>query len=427
LLTPTSDSTINAELWLPMENWNGRFLAIGNGGWAGSIQGYGDMQMALRRGYATAASDAGHSAAEGPNGMFALGHPEKIIDFAYRAIHDMTEKSKTIIAQVYEQPPEYSYYKGCSTGGRQGVMAAQRYPADFDGIIAGALANRHVHMHTAGAYRTIDLNRNPQKAIEDQATVDLVNSRIMQQCDVLKEGFLNDPRQCNFDFTALACPTGTSNASCLTPAQLTTVQEFYGGLHNSKGELIFSGQAMGNRLPLLRATNEAPGGGAFDSIRILGFQNAEYDWRDFDLDRDMPIIDAKAGFVDAVDPDLSAFEANGGKLLMYAGWNDTTITPLNTIYYYESVLTEMGADQDEWMRLFMVPGMAHCRGGDGPHEFDMLTKLAEWREEGEAPAEIPARNPESGLERPLCVYPQTAAYDGSGDLKDAGNWSCRAL
>jgi feruloyl esterase len=424
-LTPTADSNINAELWLPLENWNGRFLAIGNGGWAGSIQGYGDMQMALRRGYASAASDTGHNEADGPGGMFALGHPEKLVDFAYRALHDMTVKSKRIITQVYRQPAEYSYYKGCSTGGRMGVMAAQRFPGDYDGIIAGALANRHVHMHTAGSYRSIDLSRNPDKALPE-ATANMVNAVVMQQCDVLNEGFLNDPRQCTFDFAALACAAGTSSESCLTPAQLTTVQEFYGGLHNSKGELIFSGQALGNRLPALRSTNSTPGGG-FDSIRILGFQDENYDWRNFDLDRDMPLIDAAAGFVDATNPDLRAFEAHGGKLLMYAGWNDTTITPVNTVYYYESVLAEMGAEQDDWMRLFMVPGMGHCRGGDGPHEFDLLTELEQWREQSAAPATIPARNPDSGLARPLCAYPQTAAYDGSGNIKDAANWRCQAL
>ncbi|MFN0002578.1 MAG: tannase/feruloyl esterase family alpha/beta hydrolase [Pseudohongiellaceae bacterium] len=430
LLTPTSDSKINVELWLPMENWNGRYLAIGNGGWAGSIQGYGDMQMALRRGYATAASDAGHTADDGPNGMFALGHPEKIVDLAFRAIHDMTDKSKRIITKVYQQPADYSYYKGCSTGGRQGVMAAQRYPGDFDGIIAGALANRHIHMHTAGAYRGIDLNRHPEKAIPE-ATAKVVNDAVMQQCDVLKEGFLNDPRQCNFDLATLACKVENgvvaANESCLTPPQLQAVQEFYGGLHNSSDELIFSGQALGNRLPVLRSTGETPGGGSFDSIRILGFQNENYAWQDFDLDRDMPLIDAATGFVDAVDPDLRAFEATGAKLLMYAGWNDTTITPLNTVYYYESVLTAMGSEQADWMRLFMVPGMGHCRGGDGPFEFDMLTQLEQWREQGQAPAAIAARNPTSGLSRPLCAYPQTAIFDGTGDIKDAGNWSCAAL
>jgi feruloyl esterase len=424
-LTPTEDSNINAELWLPMGEWNGRFLAIGNGGWAGSIQGYGDMQMALRRGYATAASDTGHNEADGPGGMFALGHPEKIVDFAYRALHDMTVKSKRIIAEAYQRPVDYSYYKGCSTGGRMGVMAAQRFPGDYDGILAGALANRHVHMHTAGSYRNIDLSRNPAKAIP-QATADMVNKAVMEKCDVLGEGFLNDPRTCSFDFSTLACTAGASNESCLTPAQLDSVETFYGGLYNSGGELIFSGQALGNRLPVMRSTNETPGGG-FDSIRILGFQDADYDWRQFDLDRDMPQIDAAAGFVDAVNPDLRSFDAHGGKLLMYAGWNDTVITPVNTVYYYESVLDEMGAGQDDWMRLFMVPGMGHCRGGDGPYEFDMLTVLEQWREQEQAPAVIDARNPDSGLARPLCAYPATAKYDGSGEIADAANWSCQAL
>jgi len=190
VLKPTPDSNINVELWLPTENWNGKFLAVGNGGWAGSIQGYGDMQAALRRGYATAATDTGHSAADGPNGMFALGHPEKIVDFAYRALHDMTVKSKRLIDVFYAEPLDYSYYKGCSTGGRQGVMAAQRYPGDYDGIIAGALANRHIHMHTAGSYRSIELARHPDEALSE-AKAKLVNDAVMKQCDTLGEGFLN--------------------------------------------------------------------------------------------------------------------------------------------------------------------------------------------------------------------------------------------
>ena len=185
VLKPTPDSNINVELWLPTENWNGKFLAVGNGGWAGAIQGYGDMQAALRRGYATAATDTGHSDADGPAGMFALGHPEKIVDFAYRALHDMTVKSKRLIDVFYAEPLDYSYYKGCSTGGRQGVMAAQRYPGDYDGIIAGALANRHIHMHTAGAYRGIHLARHPDEAISE-AKAKLVNDAVMAQCDTLE-------------------------------------------------------------------------------------------------------------------------------------------------------------------------------------------------------------------------------------------------
>jgi feruloyl esterase len=421
-LTPTSDSLINAELWLPMDNWNGRFMAMGNGGWAGSIQGFREMQPALRRGYATAGSDNGHSAADGPGGMFALGHPEKIVDFAYRSIHDMTVKSKRLISEAYSQPVDYSYFKGCSTGGRQAMMAAQRYPGDFDGIIAGALANRHIYMHTAGSYRRLQLARNPEMAIPED-TAAMVNQALMAKCDVLKEGFLNDPRQCNFNFATLQCPAGTSNASCLTSPQLAMVEQYYGGLHNSDGELIFSGQALGNPLPTMLSQPESPMGSS-DSIRILGFQNADYDMNDFDLDRDMPIIDAATGFIDSVNPDLRAFKAHGGKLFLYAGWGDTAITPVNTVFYYDSVLTEMGQEQDDWMRLFMVPGMGHCRGGDGPHDFDSITVLEQWREQGNAPDQIMASNPESGLSRPLCAHPAASRYDGSGDLADSTNWSC---
>jgi len=212
---------------------------------------------------------------------------------------------------------------------------------------------------------------------------------------------------------------------CLTPGELTSVQNFYGGTKNSKGELIFSGQAISVALPALKAP-ENPGGngGAFDSVRILGFQNADYDWHNFNLDRDMPLIDKATGFVDAVNPDLRAFEAAGGKLLLYAGWNDNTITPENTVYYYESVLREMGPDQADWTRLFLVPGMQHCGRGPGPNTFDSIAALEQWREKGVAPTQILGKNPQSGLTRPICAYPQYAKYKGSGDLKDAANWSC---
>lgn len=424
VLTPTPDSNINAELWLPVEDWTGKFLAVGNGGWAGRIQGYRDMVEGLRRGYATAGTDTGHSDADGPAGMFALGHPEKLVDFAYRALHDMTVKSKRVIAAFYRPQLDYAYYTGCSTGGRMGVMAAQRYPGDYDGIIAGALANRHIHMHTAGVARTIELSRHPERATP-KPVAELVNEAVMKQCDTLREGFLNNPKACAFDFSALVCH-GQEDGQCLTKAQLETVEAYYGGLYTSDGELVWSGQALGNPLPPLPSTNQTPNPFAFDTVRILGFQDPDYDWREFDLDRDLPRIDAAAGFVDAVDPDLRAFEAHGGKLLLYHGWRDTGITPENTILYYESVLDEMGPKQDEWMRLFMVPGMGHCRGGPGVDTFDALGALEQWREQGEAPDEMLATSEGNGLARPLCPYPQYAEYDGSGDLADASSWRCAA-
>jgi feruloyl esterase len=423
VLKPSSDSNINAELWLPAADWNGKFLAVGNGGFGGSIQGYGEMQVAIRRGYATAGNDTGHSDADGPGGMFGLGHPEKIVDFSHRAVHEMTATSKRLIDQFYGKAPQFSYFKGCSTGGRQAVMAAQRFPDDFDGIIAGALANRHIHMHTAGVARSIDLARHPERAIPP-AKADMVSKALMNACDTLKEGFVNNPRACSFDFSKLAC-SGADSDSCLTAPQLKTVETFYGGLKNSKGELIFSGQALSNPLPALRPPTAAPGGG-YDTVRIWGFQNANYDWHTFDLDRDMPVIDAKVGFVDAVDPDLSRFKARGGKLLLYAGWGDTTITPENTVLYYESVLDKMGRKQGDFVRLFMVPGMAHCRGGAGPNTFDTIGTLEAWREKNTPPAEITAFNPQTSTYRPLCPYPQYAKYKGTGNMKDAVNWACTA-
>jgi len=426
VLKPTADSKINAELWLPTETWNGRYMAVGNGGFGGSIQGFGEMQTALRLGYATAGGDTGHDeATEGPGGMFALGHPEKIVDFAYRAVHEMTATSKKIIDRYYSRPPQFSYFKGCSTGGRQAAMAAQHDPEDYDGIIAGALANRHIQMHTAGVSRSIEMSRHPEANIPP-AKAAMVTKAVMDACDTMKEGFLNNPRACTFDFSKLACK-GADSDSCLTAPQLKTVEAFYGGTKNSKGELIFSGQALGNPLPALRGIQPGgvPGGG-FDTVRIWAFQNANYDWNTFDLDRDMPIINSKVGFVDAVDPDLSKFKAHGGKLLLYAGWGDTTITPENTVLYYENVLNKMKGNQGDFVRLFMVPGMAHCRGGDGPDTFDSIGTMEAWREKSVTPTQMMGFNTRSSLSRPICAYPQVAKYKGSGNTKDASNWSCVA-
>src|SRR5690606_4139252 len=421
-LRPTPRSDISVELWMPLDNWNGKFLAVGNGGWAGEIQGYDDMQEALRRGYATTATDTGHSAADGPNGLFALGEPDKLVDFAYRAVHDMAVKAKRVIQAFYGGPIDYSYFKGCSTGGRQGVMAAQRYPGDFDGIIAGALANRHVRMHTAAVALAVRLARHPDEALDADAAA-LVNDAVMRECDTLGEGFLNDPRQCGLELATLACGNGQVDG-CLTAGELRTVETFYSGLRTADGEAVFAGQAISVPLRPMPSRADGPSPFVLDTVRILAFQDPDYDWRAFDLDRDLPRIDAAAGFVDAVDPDLRAFQAHGGKLLLYAGWNDAAISPKNTIEYYESVLEEMGPDQSDWLRLFVVPGTEHCGGGPGPHSFDAIAALEMWREQEMNPNVIVGRNPESGLARPLCPYPRHARYDGEGDLRDASSFTC---
>jgi feruloyl esterase len=420
VLKPTADSLINMELWLPIENWNGRFMGVGNGGFAGSIQGLtNEMPQALRLGYATAGTDTGH---QETGGDWAIGHPEKMVDFAYRSTHEMTLKAKEIVKTFYDRPATYSYFKGCSTGGRMAVMEAQRYPTDYNGIIAGSLANRHIHMWTAGVARSVELSRHPEGSLTAEKAA-LVNQMVTGACDTLKEGFLNDPRQCHVDFSKLLCPAGRDDDTCLTAAQMRTVETFYGGVKNAKREMIFSGQALGNPIPPLRATNQAPGG-VFDIVRIA-FNDPNLDWQKFDLDKDMPLIDKAVGYVDAVSPDLSAFKKNGGKLLLTHGWADTGITPENTIWYYDSVLHKMGSNQSDWVRLFMAPGMGHCGGGPGVNTFDSIGALENWVEKGVAPDRMLGKGA-NGFTRPLCPYPQYAEYKGTGDLKDAGNWACKA-
>jgi tannase/feruloyl esterase len=419
-LTPTSDSLIKMELWLPTQDWNGKFMGVGNGGFAGSIQGLtNEMPQALRLGYATAGTDTGH---QEQGGDWAIGHPEKMIDFGYRATHEMTLKAKQIVNTFYGQNPKYAYFKGCSTGGRMALMEGQRYPDDYDGIIAGSLANRHIHMWTAGVARSIELSRHPEKGLTEEKAA-LVNQTITSRCDTLKEGFLNNPRQCSVDFSKLLCPAGTDNATCLTAAQMKTVDTFYGGVKNSKGELIFSGQALGNPIGVLRGTNQSPGG-TFDIVRIA-LNDPNLDWHTFDLDRDMPLIDKAIGYVDAVNPDLAKFKKKGGKLLLTHGWADTGITPETTIWYYDSVLSKMGKSQSDWMRLFMAPGMGHCGGGPGVNTFDSIGTLERWVEKGIAPDQMIGTGAQ-GFSRPLCPYPQYAEYKGTGDLKDGANWACTA-
>jgi len=420
VLKPTADSLINMELWLPAENWNGKFMGVGNGGFAGSIQGaMMEMPQALRLGYATAGTDTGH---QEQGGNWAIGHPEKMIDFGYRSTHEMTLKAKQIIKAFYDRNAKYSYFKGCSTGGRMALMEAQRYPNDYDGIIAGSLANRHIHMWTAGVARSLELSRHPEENLTAEKAA-LVNQMVMGACDTLKEGFLNNPRECRVDFSKLLCAAGQDDSTCLTAPQLKTVETYYGGVKNSKGELIFSGQALGNALSAQRGANQSPAG-VFDIVRIA-YNDPNLDWRKFELDRDMPVIDKAVGYVDAVNPDLNKFKASGGKLLITHGWADTGITPETTIWYYDSVLDKMGKNQSNWMRLFMVPGMGHCGGGPGVNTFDSIGAMENWVEKGIAPDQMMGTGAQ-GLTRPLCPYPQFAEYKGAGDLKDAANWACKA-
>jgi feruloyl esterase len=425
ILKPSADSEIKMEAWLPTENWNGKFQMVGNGGWAGNIS-FPQMAAALREGYATASTDTGH---EGGNGMFALGHPEKIVDFGWRAVHETVVKSKALVAAFYGGNPKYSYWNGCSTGGRQALVEVTKFPDDFDGVLAGAPANPHIHLHAAGVERSIELMNNPQGALS-QAKVETLHKAVLQACDALdgvKDGLIGNPHKCHFDPAALLCKGADSDA-CLTAPQVETVKIVYADVKTKKGEIIWTGFEPGGELQYasLRNIPTQPGGG-WDSIRILGHQDAGYDFHKFDLDSDVELAD-KSG-IDAHTYDLSPFKKHGGKLLMYHGWADPAISPGNTVNFYNGVLEKMGKKQDDWLRLFMVPGMQHCSGGPGTDQFNKMAVLERWREDGMAPAQILASHVTNGqvdMTRPLCPYPQVAVYKGSGSTIDAANFSCKA-
>jgi feruloyl esterase len=427
VLKPSADSHIEMEVWLPAENWNGKFQAVGNGGWAGIIS-YPALAAALQEGYATASNDTGH---KGGNALFAIGHPEKLIDFAYRAVHEMTVQSKSIVSSYYNRPPRLSYWNGCSTGGRQGLMSAQKYPEDFDAILAGAPANYQTHLHAWDLSVAVPALKDPSAAIP-ASKLALINRAVLNACDAkdgIKDGLLNDPRTCSFDVATLACKAGDAE-DCLTAAQVAQAKRAYATTKTASGDMVFPGKDPGSET----GWGGFVGGAQAPGVSVGSFQvaygDANWDARTFDIDRDLKVVDEKVGTpVNAINPDLRAFKARGGKLLLYHGWNDTAISAGNTINYYNNVLTKMGKSQDEWIRLFMAPGMQHCGNGPGPNQVNWMAVLERWRESGTAPDRIEASrvtNNRVDMTRPLCPYPQVAQYKGVGSTNDAANFVCKA-
>ena len=320
VLTPSSDSHIEVELWMPTSAaWNGKYQAVGGGGWVGSFN-FGGMLTALQQGYATSSTDTGH---KGGDASFAVGHPEKVVDFAYRAVHEMTVKSKTIMMAFYGRGPRLSYWNGCSTGGRQGLMEATRYPEDFDGVIAGAPANNQLQL---GAWRTnLDTTiRKDPRSIVPRAKMLIVNRSVMAACDELdgvKDGLLSDPMKCQFDPSTLLCRDGDRD-NCLTAPQVEAVKLAYAPAKKSNGELIYPGLVPGGEADWpISAFNGAPDPGAIDLgiFRYVAHQDPGWDWHTFDLERDTALAQEKAGYIEVTDPNLQAFKARGGKLLFYHG------------------------------------------------------------------------------------------------------------
>jgi Tannase and feruloyl esterase len=443
-----SEQAIHFEVWLP-EDWNGKFQGVGNGANGGSIP-YAAMAAALRRGYATAGTDTGHSTTNARDASWALGHPELVADFGYRAIHLTAAHARALVAAFYGAPPKWSYFDACSTGGRQGLMEAQRFPDDYDGIVAGAPAANWTRFEAGGhLWVVLALNKDPESYIP-ASKLQALGGAVNAACDAndgIADGILNDPRTCRFDPAVLTCHEGEDDDTCLTPKQVKAVKEIWSGARNASGQVypgyLPGAEAAGGWASYMSGTGPRSGSHwlqAENVFKYMVFQNPDWDFRTFDYDTDLTLAEEKLGeTLDAFDPDLSKFRARGGKLLLYHGWNDPSISPLNTIDYRDRVvsfLQRMGsrsradaeAEAGRFLRLFMVPGMLHCSGGPGPDRFDMLDALEAWVERGEAPDRIIASHETSGVvdrTRPLCPYPQAAAYTGTGSTDDAASFVCR--
>lgn len=454
VIKPTNDSEIKFEVWMPSSGWNGKFQGVGNGGFAGSIT-YVGLVGPVARGYAAASTDTGHT---GGDASWALGHPEKIVDYGHRGVHEMTEKAKAIISAFYGNGPKHSYFSSCSNGGRQALMEAQRYPNDYDGIIAGAPANYFTHVLT-GFEWNLQATLNDPASYIPASKLKAIETAALAACDArdgVTDGVIDNPTACRFDPAVLLCKDAESDA-CLTEKQVTALKKIYAGPRNSKGEQVIPGFLPGGETGLAGwtawITGAAPNRAAqfffaTQTAKNMIYNNPAWDFKAFDIDKDGPLADEKlAANLNATDPNLKAFNARGGKLIIYHGWSDAALPPVNSINYFQSVAAKMGKrEMDGFMRLYMVPGMQHCGGGPGPDNFgatvtsissdpqhDMSQALERWVEQGIAPAQIIAAKRQTvdpkvppTRTRPLCPYPQVAKYKGSGSTDEAANFECVA-
>ena len=431
---PTADSDIGIEVWTLEESsaWNGKLLGIGNGGYS-SVLDYAAMAEGLRAGYAVVATDQGH---QGDDLRFVVGHPAKIDDWADRAVHVMTETAKLVVRDALGHFPERSYFNGCSTGGFQGMAETQRYPDDYDGVVAGAPGYPRLNLSASflAAWAT---NHDAQGTeILPLSKLSMLNKAAIDACG--EAGVIEDPRACRFDPAALLCKAG-DGPDCLTSAQVNVVRAIYAGPRDPRtGEAVFPGWDAGS---------EAPGGdprlgwtayivGQPEPVRLelwkyWLFGDPAFDWRSFDLGRDLTVANALLPVMNAINPHLDAFRAHGGKLLMYHGWADNVSSARGTIDYYDTVQHAVGdeANTQAFFRVFLVPGMGHCKGGPGTDRFDPVAALATWVEQDKAPDEIPATHQTDGRvdrSRPLCPYPRQASYRGTGSRDDAASYACVA-
>jgi feruloyl esterase len=436
---------VGFELWLPTAPaWNGKFLVGGVGGQAGQVN-KPVLARGVGRGYATASTDAGHKVADT---HWLLGGPERAANYAYLANHRLAEVGKTITAAFYSRPPRRSYFLGCSGGGRQALTEVQRYPLDFDGVIAGAPGPKTPEM---SARRLWEMGQHSANAgLMSDAQWRFVAQAAIKRCDSddgLADGVIDNPWACRFDAASLQCPaTRAAGAQCLTPQQIALVKRIYAPLHDETGRTIDDGLLPGVRVQAAPLPEPYTPGPAYLAVVLFGdgvHHDAHWDTRQFRIARDLPAVDAVMD-LHADRPDLSAFKARGGKLILFQGLADPLVAAQQTTDYYRAVARRMGGmtATQAFARLFLIPGMEHCLGGDSTDVFgqlgadgtqldpehDLLSALDAWVEQGRAPTRLIASKVDGGAvvrERPLCVFPEHATYDGHGDAKSAAAFVCR--
>ena len=428
-LRPSSDSDIKVEVWLPSTGWNNKYLAVGNGGWNGSIDA-GALANGLRRGYAVSATDTGHQGGGGP----WMGSAEKVVDFGHRAVHEMTVKAKAVVSSYYGNAARRSYFQGCSAGGRQAVMAAHRYPEDFDGIVAGAPAVDTTGRATFAVWIAQQQHRAEGSHIPAEK-YSAIHDAVLQACDGLDgvtDRVIENPRACSFDPKVLECKAGDA-PTCLTSAQVETARTMYKPVvHARTGEVIFPGLERGSELGWSTFGGPQPFPIGTQMFQFMVFGNPSWDYKTLNFDADMAkVASLEKGLINILEPNFDRFAARGGKLIQYHGWADQQIPSASSTRFYQAVEKRASnrATIDPYYRMFMVPAMGHCGGGAGTTTFDMLTALEQWVEGGKAPASIPASrvvNGKTERTRPLCPFPQVSRYSGNGSTDDAANFACKA-
>jgi len=430
-IEPAVNSRIGFEVWMPpAEKWNARYFAVGNPAFEGAIK-YQGLAGALEKGYATSSTDTGH---QDPGHKWAMGQPQKLVDWAHRAVHETAVVAKRLIQAFYGQEPRYSYWDSCHNGGRQGLTEAQLYPEDFDGIVAGDPALYLTHLQAGSEYLSWVALKDGihSPSFLPPAKYPALHRAVLDTCDAkdgIRDGAIEDPTRCDFDPSSIQCP-GPDQLSCLTAPQVETVRRIYAGAKFADSTPIYSGFEPGSEL-FWNAMIEGPEPLFInnDFFKYIAFENPDWDFRTFDVDRDTHKIDARLdSVINTNQTDLNAFKARGGKLLMYQSWNETWIPPRMAITFYGDVVKTMGGEKQtkDFFRLFMVPDFGMC-AGKSPGTFDALGAVRRWREDGIAPDRITASYSAAGKvykKRPVCPYPQVAIYKGSGDINDDLNFKC---